>query len=64
MSDRLRAELAAAGERLRVAESKRSHAMDAFVAVARKAEGKVPIRQIALAGGLSRTTVYKMLEEK
>lgn len=56
-------DLAAAGERLRKADEERTAAVAALTELARKADAEgIPKRQIALLGGVTRSTVYKMLE--
>lgn len=56
-------DLEAAGERLRKADEERAAAMAELTSLARKADAEgIPKRQIALLGGVTRATVYKMLE--
>ena len=59
----VREQLEAAGRRLRAAEDARAAAMAEIVDLARRAQAAdVPIRQIALLSGVTRPTVYRMLE--
>ena len=63
-SDELRAELEAVGRRLAAADTERSAAMAELKCLVRLAKGdQVPIQQIAQLGGVSRVTVYRILED-
>lgn len=63
-ADELRTELEAAGARLAKADAERAAAMSQVAELARAAKGELPIRQIAMAAGVTRQTVYSILESK
>lgn len=58
-----RAELEQIGKRLATAEADRARAMADLKRIARTARNVVPIKHIADLAGVTRPTVYKMLEE-
>lgn len=55
--------IARAGERLAKADAERASAIAQLRELARQAHGVVPIKRIAELGGVTRPTVYKMLED-
>lgn len=57
-----RTQLEAAGDRLRALGNERLATLAEIGRLARQARGLVPIAQIAELSGISRPTVYKMLE--
>ncbi len=61
--DEPRAELEAAGRRLAAADEERAAAMAEVTRLARLAKGELPIRQIAIVTGVTRQTVYTMLDD-
>lgn len=63
-ADELRAELAAVGARLRAADEARAEAMADLRRLARAAHADdlVPIKHITELTGVSRPTIYKLLE--
>lgn len=64
MSEDMRAQLTEVGRRIEQAERDRAQAIADLAALARKADAEdFPLRQVALLAGVSRTTVYKMLED-
>lgn len=62
--DEAAARLEAIGKRIREADAQRAAAMQDLVELAPAArEAGLPIRQIAMLGGVTRPTIYKLLEE-
>lgn len=63
MSDDPLARLQVLGARLEQLEADRKEAMAEVRAIVREHRDDVPIRQMGIAAGLTRKTVYKMLED-
>lgn len=63
MSDPLRDAVSAAGEELAAADAARAKALEHLTAALQAAEGEVGVRELARLSGVTRVTVYRLLEK-